>query len=107
MAPAQQLEILHRIDPDLPLLPRDIYNHNATTRRELRIGESSTQALLEHLIQNGIYHRVLLGAKNRVQNLFITCPESLDHLQRNFEVILIDNTYRTNRFDMPLMVTIG
>jgi hypothetical protein len=45
--------------------------------------------------------------ENQLQSIFIVCPESLQHLQRNYDVILIDNTYRTNYFNLPLMVTIG
>ena len=37
----------------------------------------------------------------------IRCPESLKHLQSHHGVILIDNTYRNNGFNLPLMITIG
>ena len=50
---------------------------------------------------------MLLGQGNRVEALFIACPSSIKHLQNNQDVILVDNTYSTNRFNMPLMNTIG
>jgi hypothetical protein len=65
------------------------------------------EALLTHLTSNKLPHRVQLGPNNRVQHLFITLPECLEHLQSNYDVILIDNTYRTNRFNLPLMDIIG
>jgi hypothetical protein len=65
------------------------------------------EALFTHLTSNKLPHRVQLGLDNRVQHLFITLPECLKHLQSNYDVILIDNTYRTNRFNLPLMDIIG
>ena len=64
------------------------------------------KALLDYLIKKGIYHRVLT-VNNRLSGLFIAYPDSIKHLQSNFDVILIDNTYSTNRFNMPLMDVIG
>jgi len=101
------LTFLSQHDPDTPIIPRDIYNHNAAICRELQAGQSPTEALLSHLIASGIKHHVLLGPGNRVKGLFIACPSSIKHLQTNQDVILVDNTYSTNRFDMPLMNTIG
>jgi hypothetical protein len=39
--------------------------------------------------------------------LFIACPESIVYLQSHHDVLLIDNTYKTNRFELPLMDIIG
>ena len=72
----------------------------------MRAGYSATEALLKYLQEKNIYHRVLV-ANNRLQGLFIACLESINHLQKNFDVILIDNTYSINRFNMPLMNVIG
>jgi MULE transposase domain len=35
------------------------------------------------------------------------CPQSLQYLQSHHDVLLIDNTYSTNRFDMPLIDIVG
>ena len=97
----------HR-EPQLPVLPKDIYNYNATLRREQRQGHSSTEALLLHLDNKGIYYQVLQDeTTNRLRGIFIACPESIQHLQSHHDVLIIDNTYSTNRFDMPLMDIIG
>ena len=71
-----------------------------------RAGHLATEALLNHLVKKSIYHRVLT-TNNRLSGLFIAYPESIKHLQSNFDVILIDNTYSINRFNMPLMDVIG
>ena len=100
------MTFLRQNNNELSLIPRDIYNQNATIRRVIRAGYSATEALLNYLIKKGVYHRVLT-INNRLTGLFIACPESIQHLQSNFDVILVDNTYSTNRFNMPLMDVIG
>jgi hypothetical protein len=53
-------------------------------------------------------HHVLKDPdSNRLKGLFIACPESIQYLQSHHDVLLIDNTYSTNRFNMPLMDIIG
>ena len=92
----------------MPVIPRDIYNYNALLRRDLRQGQSATEALISHLETRRITQPMLKDvASNRLKGLFITCPESVQYLQYHHDVILIDNTYSTNRFDMPLMDIIG
>jgi hypothetical protein len=92
----------------MPVIPQDIYNYNALLRRDLRQGQSATEALIRHLETSGIMHHILKDLdSNRLKGLFITCPESVQYLQYHHDVILIDNTYSTNRFDMPLMDIIG
>jgi hypothetical protein len=92
----------------MPVIPQDIYNYNALLRRDLRQGQSATEALIRHLETSGIMHHILKDLdSNRLKGLFITCSESVQYLQYHHDVILIDNTYSTNRFDMPLMDIIG
>jgi hypothetical protein len=92
----------------MPVIPQDIYNYHALLRRDLRQGQSATEALIRHLETSGIMHHILKDLdSNRLKGLFITCPESVQYLQYHHDVILIDNTYSTNRFDMPLMDIIG
>jgi hypothetical protein len=92
----------------MPLLPQDIYNQTSLFRRDIRQGQSATEALIRHLESSGIMHHILKDPdSNQLKGLFITYPESVQYLQSHHHVILIDNTYSTNRFDMPLMDIIG
>ena len=45
------------------------------------------------------YH---LDPNNHVNYLFIMHPGSLELLKENYDIILIDSTYKTNRYGMPL-----
>jgi hypothetical protein len=60
------MEFLYRLALALPLLPRDIYNHNAAIRRESRHGNSLIKALVEHFNNQELLYRILLGEDNRV-----------------------------------------
>ena len=74
----------------------------------MRQGHSATEALIQHLETSGIMHHILKDLdSSRLKGLFIACPESIQYLQSHHDVLLIDNTYSTNRFDMPLMNIIG
>jgi len=44
---------------------------------------------------------------SRLQAVFIACPESIQYLQAHHDVLIIDNTYSTNQFGMPLLDIIG
>ena len=43
----------------------------------------------------------------QLKGLFITCPDSIQLLQHHHDVLLIDNTYKTNQFELSLMDIIG
>jgi hypothetical protein len=106
--PRQTLTFLRQADPSTLIQPRDLYNQNAAFRREIQQGKSSTEALIQHLQESGIKHSILKDPQTRrLKGLFIACPESIEYLQSHHDVLLIDNTYKTNRFGLPLMDIIG
>ncbi len=90
-----------------PLQPYDIYNLNASFKREQRHGLSANDALIQHLQTNKIHFKINVTAKNQTQHLFIAYPQSIQLAQTSQDVVLIDNTYKTNKFDMPLLHMIG
>ena len=86
---------------------RDIYNRIAETRRDLREGQSSIQALVDQLHREGFWCRVRLDPDNRLTAIFFAHPDSVAYLQCNPDVLLLDCTYRTNKHHMPLLDMIG
>jgi hypothetical protein len=106
--PRQTLTFMHQADPTTLVLPQDIYNQNAEFRRTIRQGQSTTEALIYHLQESRIKHAILKDPETRrLKGLFIACPESIEYLRSHHDVLLIDNTYKTNRFELPLMDVIG
>jgi hypothetical protein len=69
----------------------------------MRHGQSVTEALIDYLSSSSIFYRVCVGSDFRLQALFIAYLESIQYLQAHHDVLLIDNTYSTNRFGMPLI----
>ena len=90
-----------------PLQLYDIYNLNASFKREQRHGLSANDALIQHLKDKGIHFKINVTAINQTCHLFIAYPQSIKLAQTNQDVILVDNTYKTNKFDMPLLHMIG
>jgi hypothetical protein len=71
-------------------------------------GKAATDALLAHLKAYNIHYRPVINKANgRLLRLFIAMPESIKHLARNPDVLLMDATYKTNRFNMLLVNTVG
>jgi hypothetical protein len=102
------LTYLRRTVPEILVLSQDLYNQRAALRRDLCQGQSPIDALFLYLENKGTYCRPLIDSgASRLVGLFIACPESIQHLQSHHDVLLIDNTYSTNRFGMPLMDIIG
>jgi hypothetical protein len=86
-----------------PLQPYDIYNLNASFKREQRHGLLANDALITHLKNNNIHFKIDLTPENRTHRLFIAYPQSIQLAQTCQDVVLVDNTYKTNKFDMPLL----
>lgn len=86
---------------------KDIYNQIGATRRDLREGQSSIQALVDQLHGEGFFCRVRLDSDNRLAAIFLAHPESIAYLQCNPDVLLLDCTYKTNKHSMPLLDMAG
>jgi hypothetical protein len=84
----------------------------AKIKRALLQGQTATNALLRHLKRGNYYYKYEvskeMGAnKGRLTRLFIALPSSIEHLKLNHRILLLDATYKTNRFNMPLVNTAG
>ena len=53
------------------------------------------------------FYRFETDDEQRLTWLFIVHPLSIGHIRRNYDVMLADCTYQTNRFDMPLLNIVG
>jgi hypothetical protein len=42
----------------------------------------------------------------RLLRLFLALPDIIQHLAQNPNVLIVDATYKTNRFNMPLVNTV-
>ena len=86
---------------------RDIYNQITAARRDLRQGQGSIQALVDQLQQQGFWCRVQLDSENRLTAIFFAHPDSITYLASNPDILVLDCTYKTNRYNMPLLDMVG
>ena len=86
---------------------QDIYNRIAKVRRDSRQGESPIHALANQLEKEGFWSRVQYGLDRHVTAVLFAHPDSLVYLRAYLEVLLLDCTYKTNKYGMPLLDMIG
>lgn len=104
--PAQAMTYLCQTT-SIPLQPYDIYNLNASFQQEQKHGLSANDALIQYLKEKEVHFKINLMDENQTRHLFIAYPESIKLAETNQDVVLVDNTYKTNKFDMPLLYMIG
>jgi len=86
---------------------QDIYNRIADVRRDACEGQSPIQALANQLDKEGFWSRIQFAQDGRVTAVLFAHPNSLAYLQAYPELLLLDCTYKTNKYGMPLLDMIG
>lgn len=86
---------------------QDIYNRIAAAKRETSEGQSSIHALANQLDNEGFWSRMQFAPDGRVTAVLFAHPDSLALLQAYPDVLLLDCTYKTNKYGMPLLDMIG
>jgi len=90
-----------------PFLNQQLFNLNALFKRQQNKGLATTDALIMDLEARGIIVKTRPGTDGFTEHIFIALPEAIELALQNQDVILIDNTYKTNKFDMPLLHMVG
>ena len=88
---------------------KDLYNVAQRARSTHLGGLTAVQWLYNTLRELGWFYRfdTDLNVTNRVTRIFFAHPDSVKLLKSNPDVILLDCTYKTNRFNMPLLNICG
>jgi hypothetical protein len=86
---------------------QDIYNCIAQGKRELVKGQSSIHALANELDNEGFWSRMRLDEQNKVTAVFFAHPKSLAYLKSYPDLLILDCTYKTNKYKMPLLDIVG
>jgi hypothetical protein len=89
------------------LLTYDIYNARSKLRLRNLAGYSPMEALIAALGDNSLRFNYRTDAIGHVTHLFFAHPKSVDLLTKYLDVLLLDCTYRTNKFKMPLLNVVG
>ncbi|KAI8710713.1 hypothetical protein NCS52_01552300 [Fusarium sp. LHS14.1] len=86
---------------------QDIYNRIADARREVCQGQSSINALADQLFREGFWSQFQTSLDGRVKAVLFAHPDSVAYLQAYPDVLILDCTYKTNKYGMPLLDLIG
>ena len=88
--------------------PMDVTNGQEALRTRKYGPYSSTQIFLRILEERtDVFHRLHRGQDGKIDAVFFTFHWALQQWQHNHEVLSFDNTYRVNRFNMPLLQVTG
>lgn len=107
--PGEILTAMRLNDPNTRLNAQDIYNAKKKIKSQ-RLGRfTATQHLLYSLANTKkFFARYEVDRETRrLQRLFFVNNDVKEILRKNSEVLVMDCTYKTNRYGMPLMVIMG
>ena len=89
-------------DPNTLVTSQDIHNTKVKERKEQLAGRTPIEALIQQLITNENW-AVLYDTEEtgRINFLFFAPEDAITLAQASPEILLIDATYRTNKYNMP------
>ncbi|XP_012841587.1 PREDICTED: uncharacterized protein LOC105961870 [Erythranthe guttata] len=103
------MDRLRKDDPTIQTSMKHVYNELAKIKSEEIEGMTVIQFMM-HNFQKGEYrywHRVDSETSNTITDIMFACPESIKLLRLFPYVMLMDCTYKTNKYGMPLLEIIG
>ena len=96
-----------RTQSDSLATQQDIYNCIAKGKRDLVQGQNNIHALANELDKDGFWSRIQLNTDNRVTEVLFAHPKSIAYLRSYPDILILDCTYKTNRYKMPLLDMVG
>lgn len=113
MPSSSGIDVAEKLEKDKPgtvVYPSDIWNLNMNLKKERYEGRTPTQQFVHDLIckqDNGEAHVEVTyedgDASRQVRSVFWTYRDNVNYWKVNPDVLLFDNTYKTNRFNMSLL----
>ena len=99
---------LHDNEEAPTITMEDIYNQKKKIRREALGLFTSIQSLLKYLQEANWYVEYQTnGITQEITHMFFARPSSIQFLKTCWEVFLMDCTYKTNKYKLPLLVICG
>jgi hypothetical protein len=105
--PMQILVAIQKEDHDTLVSATDIRSERKAVREKQLSGRSPIEALLDNLSTSDWVFAVKKDDNNHVQNLFFAHQKQIEMLRANPDVLLMDCTYRTNKYKLPLLHILG
>ncbi|XP_004305076.1 PREDICTED: protein FAR-RED ELONGATED HYPOCOTYL 3-like [Fragaria vesca subsp. vesca] len=107
VTPRQILSSLRQSNSDIHTTFRSIYNEKQRIMKENLAGHTVIQALLEELGQAGFIYNIEYDQNGRLTHLMFAHPLSIALTKSYMNVFVMDCTYKTNKYKMPLLDIVG
>ena len=104
--PRNIIQAVRANHPSIRIDSKDIGNLVGSARLKELNGQSPINCLVRVLVETGTFHRVGTDSQNQVTHLFYAFEDGIRLLRRS-GVILLDSTYKTNRYQMPMLHGVG
>jgi hypothetical protein len=82
---------------------KEIYNARQKFFSNAATGKTRTDALIKQLDSAGIPFEPCFGAANVLTHLFVTEPMAMTLARHYGQLLFIDCTYKTNKYNMPML----
>lgn len=101
--PKAQLTFLRNEYPGLSIVSRSLYNDKQEARSCFLNGRTPIQALFDELADKNFLIQYQRDAQGRLTHFLFAHPKSVELAVEFHKVLILDCTYKTNRYNMPLL----
>lgn len=105
--PQEIISTLRQNDASTLVINRDIYNTREQLRQKNLAGRTPIQALIDELKEGDFIYEYECDNTGCIIYLFFAHNESVTLTRQYSSVLLMDCTYKTNKFKMPLLNIVG
>ena len=105
--PKDILTVLQQESSSISITARDIYNEHVRVRQVALLDRPPILALMDELQNSNHRFAYLCNGNNEVTQLFFAHPGCVEFALKHPYTLLMDCTYKTNRFRMPMLHIIG
>ncbi|PNX99088.1 protein FAR1-related sequence 5-like [Trifolium pratense] len=105
VAPRNIISALKEIDPNNKTSTKQVYNARHRYKAKLRTSRTEMQHLCKHLDDNKYffeYRTIVEDGAEHLQDIFFAHPKSVSLFNSFLTVLMMDSTYQTNKYKMPL-----
>ncbi|CAJ2668212.1 unnamed protein product [Trifolium pratense] len=108
VAPKNILSTLKGRNPETKISMKAVYNARQRLKKELRGEMTEMQQLMKCCESNKYFHKCrTVGDSTTIQDIFWAHPESVILFNTFPTVLMLDSTYKTNKYKMPLFEIVG
>src|SRR5699024_5195908 len=105
--PRDILALIRRQYPNALVSSKDIYNARDTLRRQKLGNNTPLEYLLKNLQEDSWKYAIRQDSEGHILFFMFAHPESIRYANLYNRVFVLDCTYKTNRYGMPLLHIIG